>query len=332
MSKTQNLYALKVSVSNIKKHEFYEKNNLAEFLNDFYNILKRYKPASNYRDIQEDLRRNGAPQHEIDSVMPYIFKSVGKYEDDDGKTKEREFEYKFIDFECDKLTKSIKGRIHKEYDMFRNIIVEGELKAIPVENNEIIDFYYSMEDEKIIFYRKQRFGHKEIVTAIEAFLNQYVMDEFKIECILIREGLDISDLKSRIESEKDIVKLTLKYKVPNMPLRDAQAFQDQTDKAVRERMKEGNVKEIEETYRGHDGGIEGKAEIISDAIDRATSMIPEEADKYATSHQYLAVNYERSDGTKESTETSKAKTIEVEEVRIKGNRFIETAKSLLNNF
>lgn len=101
ISKMQNLYGLKVSVSNIKKHEFYEESNLESFLNELYNSLKKYKGASNYIDLQNDILRNGASKQEIEEVIPFVFKSIGKYQVDDNNIKEREFEYKFYSFKFD---------------------------------------------------------------------------------------------------------------------------------------------------------------------------------------------------------------------------------------
>ena len=117
-----------------------------------------------------------------------------------------------------------------------------------------------------------------------------------------------------------------------MPLKHSKSFSENTDKAYRDKMEEGKIKEVEETFHGYAEGLDGKSEIITDAINKATSLIPEEADDYAISNRYISVNYERSDGTKESTESNRARTITVEEESIKGTFFKETAKSLLSYF
>lgn len=329
---SKNLYGLKVSVTNIKVHEFYKENGLEDFIKRFYKTLKRYDGASNYKDHQEEIRRNGGTIEDIKKIEPYIFTSNGTYIDENGEEKEREFEYKFYDFQHDDLFMSIKGRIHKEYKMFRNIVVEGDLVAVPFENNEIIDFYYSVPEEKIVFYRKQRFGQNEIKKALEGFLNNFVQDGFVLGCEIIREGMSLEELKTKIMYDGNLKRLTLKYKVPNMPASHSEAFLRNQNKAYRESMEDANLREVEETYIGYDDGLIGSSYLIMDAFERATSMLPEEANDIAVSNRYISADLERIDGTKESTETSKAKTVIVDDSELDKSNFITTVRKFLSIF
>lgn len=325
------LYALKINISNELVHDLYEEGFIEEFQADVYKRLSKYKGVSNYEDYKSVHLEMGDNEDSYKAYQPFVYTTTGTYIDDNGNKKEREFDYKFYDFNVDNHFQSIHGKIHKEYNMFRNKFVDGELIPEPFENNELVDFYYSVPDELVIFYRKQRFGTNEITKAFQALLNEYVDQKYRLECELIREGFSIQELKEKISGHNDMKKLVLTYKVPNMALKDARDFKEKA-KSYADQMRIGNVREIKEEITGYDSGINGDSDIIQDAVKRATEMIPESFEDKATSRKYVTASITHTDGTEESTETSKAKTAKISDRDIKKGKFIEIARKLTSFF
>ncbi|MCF8010942.1 MAG: hypothetical protein K9L17_10320 [Clostridiales bacterium] len=140
---------------------------------------------------------------------------------------------------------SIVGSIIKDSVLFANNVDEksGELVKVPVDNSEIIRFYYDIYRETIVFYTTNRFGYNEFNLAFKELLNECISnaeEKYNFEVSLKREGLDITEIESELRSLGYLESLKIEIIPPNPDDEFLEDIQERGDGYL-ESLKEGNV-------------------------------------------------------------------------------------------
>lgn len=114
--------------------------------------------------------------------------------------------------------REITGRIGKESLVYVNQENnEKELVRKSVNNIEIVNFYWDMDNEIIMFHTRTRFGHKEFVDSFQHFLNEATKKGkgYKFEVSLMTDNISLENVKQNLKSLKAIKYIEISIIPPN---------------------------------------------------------------------------------------------------------------------
>ncbi|WP_432664185.1 hypothetical protein R9X47_27095 [Wukongibacter baidiensis] len=242
------------------------------------------------------------------------------------------FKFRSIDKLDDKYNNAIVGNVVKKSLLFINDIDEktNVVKKIPVENSEIIQFYFDVYREVVVFYTTNRFGRKEFNDAFKELLTASMNKEekgYNFEISLIKPNLDIADIKNELRKIGELESLKIHIIPPN-PDDELLDEISNNGEEILESMKEGNVtnKSIVFTSKSL-RGLNLNAKIINEEIGKINKIHSKLSGKKALGLGYASVEATSVDGktfTTEDTKPIKQKISEEEKTR---GLFIDVCKN-----
>jgi hypothetical protein len=199
------------------------------------------------------------------------------------------------------VIKNAPVKVRKLDERTGNIYVNAE------ENFELIQFYYDVSKEIVTFYRTQRFGYKEFVTAFEMLLNKAMEneeDDYEIEVELLREGLNIDKIKEELKKLGKIKDLKITINPPN-------PNEEQLDSALKrgeeelEEFKKANITSSSVLFETKDkDGINIDSPMVEKEIERTNYIHSKMKSEEATSKGDAKIEASNINGRSFSTEKS----------------------------
>ena len=159
---------------------------------------------------------------------------------------------------------------YKDFDREQKEIVSKK-----VQNTETSEFYYGVFREMVGYQRTQRFGYKEFLFAFEGILNsacQKANLNYSFTVDQYTEGLNINDLKSTLQSGRQIQKLKVKYQIPNPDADTLKQIRENPEKTISD-FKSANLAVKHVTYQAFsDTGLNINSEIIEQELQNIDSI------------------------------------------------------------
>lgn len=167
--------------------------------------------------------------------------------DSSGEEHIEELKYKFHAIEKfdSELDYTIVGKVIKDSTIFVSKYNEKTKQQIkvPTENSEVIDFFYDIKKEIVVFHTSNRFGYADFTNAFQELLNKSMEVEkekylFKVK--LVREGLSLDKITKQLKEIGKIEKLTIEINPPNPDDELLDSIQKDGEKYL-ENIKKGNI-------------------------------------------------------------------------------------------
>ena len=147
-----------------------------------------------------------------------------KYPSWENKEKDMEYE-KEIEFKFSSLDRFddtiIVGNIIRTSDLFVTQInpEDNYPSRVPVENSEIIQFYFDSNKEIVAFYTTQRFKYREFEKVFEHLINKCMQQKYKekyyFEVSLLSKPTNFVDFQQQLKKQKGIEELRFEIVSPN---------------------------------------------------------------------------------------------------------------------
>lgn len=201
----------------------------------------------------------------------------------------------------------IYGVIYRNSNVFvKQKDENGELKSLPVDNTEDVEFYYDVLHEYIAFVTRQKFGKNMVNDAFAGLLNECAKKEgytysFYVESY--NEGMSIEEIKSEIKSEKNIKELIITYRPANP---DEAIINTVKGAKQSELIRESNATERSIIYKAKGKmGIDGAATVIQEDLNRLAELNEDIPIEEMTKRGYAIVRSVNDKGEVKSTTDSK---------------------------
>ncbi|MBP2240330.1 hypothetical protein J2Z40_000885 [Cytobacillus eiseniae] len=226
------------------------------------------------------------------------------------------------DYKLNNITKfdddTIVGSVIKTSYLFANKLNEetGEVTKIPVENSEVIEFYFDVYKEKIAYYRTNRFGYAEFPQVFKEFLNICMSskrEEYNFEVSVLREGLNVEDIQNQLKKLGRLETLKIEIIPPNPDDELLDGIQDNGEEYI-EGIKEGNITYTSTAFESKDSrGLNIDAKLIKKELNKVNNIHPKLTDVKAIRNGYLTVEARNKSGRFFSTNKTKPITDKLEE-------------------
>lgn len=230
--------------------------------------------------------------------------------DENGEAYVYKAHYKFSSIEKlgSKFNNAIVGNVIKTFHLFVNKIDDdGKVIRIPVENNEVVRFYFDVYKETVAFHRTSWFGYVDFTEAFKQLLNASMKDceeEYNFEVSLLRKGLNIQEIKSQLKKIGVIETLRIEIIPPNPNGPLLNGISSNGEKFL-ESAKEGNVtsRSILFTSKAQTGLLLD-SEIVSDELEKVETIHSKLSDEEAVGKGYVTVEASSKNGRVYSTKDS----------------------------
>lgn len=187
---------------------------------------------------------------------------------------------------------TIVGSIIKTSDLFINKINEetGEIKKIPVENSEIIEFYFDVHNELIAFYTTNRFGYQEFNMAFENLLGICMsreVEEYTFNVVLKKYGLSVNQITEELKKIGKIESLKIEIIPPNVDDPLLNSIQDNQEESL-EDMVEGNITHTSTIFTSKaPQGLNIDSKVVKKQIHKGEEIHSELTSEKATGNGYV---------------------------------------------
>jgi len=218
------------------------------------------------------------------------------------------------DYKLNKIIKmndnTIVGNVIKTSYLFANKINEetGEVTKIPIENSEMIEFFFDVYKEVIVYYRTNRFGYTEFPEAFKEFINICMsskQEEYNFEVSVLREGLKVEDIEKELKRIGRLETLKIEIIPPNPDDELLDGIQENGEEFITG-VKEGNVTYTSTAFESKDSrGLNLDAKIIKKELNKINNIHSKLTDEKATRNGYVTVEATNKNGRFYSTNNSK---------------------------
>lgn len=275
---------------NINSHiiEIYEEKSAHEAQEARKAILKKL-----YLNIKED--------------TDYTQKELRKDENGEEFLYEAHFKFNLIEKSNDY---TITGNIIKKSYLFVNEVNEktGEIKKIPVENSEVIPFYFDVYREIVAFYTRNRFGYKVFDYAFKELLNKSMSnedEEFNFEVSIYKQGLSVDAIQSQLKQIGKLETLKIEIIPPNPDDDLLDAIQQNGEEFLND-IKRGNVTQRSTIFTSTaPAGLNIDAKIIKQELQKLDQIHSKLSSEEATKKGYATVEATNKSGRTFSTNNNK---------------------------
>ncbi|KAA0776212.1 hypothetical protein DT250_04390 [Bacillus sp. AR2-1] len=282
---------------------YFSKVNINSHIFDVYEDKDRLKEILKklYLNIEED--------------VSYIKQNLNYVEHGNTYTYDAEYKFNLIDKLNDN---TIAGTVMKTSTLFVNQVNKetGDRKKIPVENSEVIEFYFDVYKEIVTFYKTNRFGHVEFTEAFQELVNKCMSKEseqYHFEVALLREGLNVEDIQTQLKAIGKLETLKIEIIPPNPDDDLLDEIQENGEEYITD-IKEGNVTHTSTIFTSKETkGLNIDAKIIQDEFKKVSKIHSKLTDEEATMKGYVTVEATNKSGRRYSTNNNKAITDKIEE-------------------
>ncbi|ABK84490.1 MULTISPECIES: hypothetical protein [Bacillus cereus group] len=282
---------------------YFSKVNINSHIFDVYEDKKKLKEILKklYLNIKED--------------VSYVKQNLNYAENGETYIYDAEFKFNLINKLDDD---TIVGTVIKTSTLFVNQVNQetGDRKKIPVENSEVIEFYFDVYKEIVTFHRTNRFGHAEFTEAFQELVNKCMSEEseqYHFEVALLREGLNVEDIQKQLKTIGNLETLKIEIIPPNPDDDLLDEIQENGEEYITD-IKEGNVTHTSTIFTSKETrGLNIDAKIIQEEFKKISKIHSKLTDEEATMNGYVTVEAINKSGRLYSTNKNKAITDKIEE-------------------
>lgn len=267
------------------------------------------------------------------------FKNDLQYERIDTKIKDnKEIETYRATYRLDNIEKldgkygfSIIGKMYKDSYIYiqRQDKNTEALYKTPVDNTEVIFFYYDVYREMVMFNITHRFRQGEFPIAFKEILNSSVKEYgyiFDVE--LFKKSISLDDIKEELRKIGRIEQIKIDIKLPNPDSNLLKKIsEDPEEKIERFRKARLSSKSIILTSTTEEG-INIDSELVDKELQEVSSIHSQISSEDAIKNGYASVEAEGANNMRYTTKDSKSVTMDIEEF----NRNLEYFKENGNKF
>lgn len=270
-------------------------------------------------DVYEDRKK-------LDSILKELFLNIKEnitYTQKETRYDQNneEFTYEAY-FKFNLITKmndnTIVGNVIKTSNLFVNEVDEktGEIKKIPVENSELIPFYFDVFNEIVAFYTTNRFGYNVFNNAFKELLNKSMStneEEFNFEVSLLKMGLSVNELQTQLKNIGKLETLKIEIIPPNPDDELLDAIQQNGEEVLND-IKSGNVTHKSTIFTSTaPGGLNLDAKIIKQELEGMDKIHSKLSSETAIKNGYVTVDATNKKGRTFSTNDNKPTTYKLTE-------------------
>lgn len=283
------IYFSKLNVTSHMLKVYVKEKELNDILKKVFVNLKE---GTSYD--REDFRKVGEEYHLYKAN--FKFKLIQKYDDN-----------------------TIVGSIIKTSNLFINKINEdtGVIKKIPVENSEIIEFYFDVHEEIIAFYTTNRFGYQEFNMAFEQLLNTCMVNElekYTFDVVIKKNGLSVNEITKELKKIGKLESLKIEVIPPNADDDLLDSIQDDYEENLEEMIK-GNVTHRSTIFTSKaPEGLNVDSKIIKEQIHMGEKIHSKLSSEEATGNGYVKFEATSKNGRTFSTDDHSPIKFKLQEV------------------
>lgn len=205
---------------------------------------------------------------------------------------------------------TIVGNVIKTSNLFINEVDErtGDIKKIPVENSEVIPFYFDVLNEIVAFYTRNRFGYKIFNSAFKQLLNKCMSTKkvkFNCEVTPVKKGLSVNELQTQLKRIGKLEMLKIEIIPPNPDDDLLDAIQQNGEEFIND-IKSGNVTQKSTIFTSTaPGGLNIDAKIIKKELEKMDKIHSRLSGETAIKKGYVTVEATNTNGRTYSTNDNK---------------------------
>jgi len=256
-------------------------------------------------------------KEDLNSILKKVYLNIKEdttYTQTETRTNEigEEFTYeayfKFNLIEKSNTDYTIAGNVIKTSNLFVNEINEatGEITKVPVENSEVIPFYFDVYREIVAFYTTNRFGYNVFNYAFKELLNECMStedEEFNFEVSILKQGLSVNAIQSQLGQIGKLESLTIEIIPPNPDDDLLDAIQQNGEgEGYLNDIKSGNVTHRSTIFTSKaPDGLNIDAKIIKKELQKIDQIHPQLSSEEAIKYGYVTVEATNKNGRAYST-------------------------------
>ncbi|MFJ7932113.1 hypothetical protein [Peribacillus sp. NPDC096448] len=278
------LYFSKVSL-NSHIYEVYEQKL------DLKNVLKTL-----YLNIREGIE--------------YINEGLRIKEDGESFLYDASYSFNFIEKADGELVDTVIGSVIKTAKIFINDIDKktGKMTKRAIDNKEVINFYFDVYQEIVVFHTTNRFGYKEFNMAFKELLNKCMFSQdvtYNFEVGLIKQGLNVQEIKQQLRDIGKLEYLKIEVIPPNPDDELLRGIQENGEEYLGD-MQAGNVTEKSILFTSSaPEGLNINSKIINKEIEGIDNIHSKLSSNEATKMDYVSVEARNQNGRVYSTKDSR---------------------------
>ena len=209
---------------------------------------------------------------------------------------------------------------------------KNEISKKPIENDELIKFYYDIENELIIFHVTNRYGYLQFCSSFQNLLNRCMESngsELKFIVTLLRESVSVNSMREKLNKLRGINWLKVSIMPPN-PNENVLRNIRKNGKKYLSKYKEGNITGISTIFMSNSpDGVNLESEEVRKSLDVASYVDENIEEKEGISKGYTEIEAHTKSGSILSTKDCTPISYEVDEVSLSDILLFEQACSSL---
>lgn len=282
-------------------------------------IYEVYKEEISIREIMDKLFISIKEKVEVEKV-------IERQKDGDAIIETHKFTFSGINKMDNDPSEGLVGAIIKSHQIYIKQINKetGERKVFPVDNDEIIEFYFSPYDEIITFYTANKFGYLQICKAFELLINKCsqqmygkLKDNFKVS--MLTNGFSIQEIKNDLANLGPIQELSIRIIPPNPLNRTMKYLKENAENKLKNYEKSRITEEVSIFKSEYVGGLDTLADEIDHKLDSAIGIHTKIADEEMTGNGYVKVVAIVSDGQEYNTDSKQVIKVKAEDSEMIGD-------------
>ncbi|MDM5336370.1 hypothetical protein QUF84_03870 [Fictibacillus enclensis] len=241
--------------------------------------------------------------------IEYINEGLRIKEDGEKFLYDASYRFNFIEKPDGEFKDTVMGSVIKTAKIFINDIGnDGQMIKRAIDNKEIINFYFDVYKEIVVFHTTNRFGYKEFNMAFKELLNKCMSShdiKYNFEMGLIKKGLNVQEIKQQLSSIGRLEYLKIEVIPPNPDDELLKGIQENGEEYF-EGMKAGNVTEKSILFTSlAPEGLNINSEIINKELEGIDKIHSKLSSDEATKMDYVSVEAKNQNGRVFSTKDNR---------------------------
>lgn len=206
---------------------------------------------------------------------------------------------------------AVAGYLYKEAPVYLQTLDKNTktLKKHAEDNTEAITFFFDVQNEKVMYHRTKRFGHKEFNIAFEMLINECLKNDgitFRVDSLM--DSMKLDEIKTELKKLGTLQMVEIDIKAPN-PSGDLLDKITKNGEEYLEDFKSGNITERSVILKSKsEQGLNLDSDVINQELDKIGSIHSAlEADE-AIKNGYVEVSAEAKNGRTYTTKEGKPLT------------------------
>lgn len=282
-------------------------------------IYEVYKEETTIKQIMDKLFICIKDKVEVEKV-------IERQKDGDAIIETHKFSFSGINRMDNYPSEGLVGSIIKSHQIYIKQINKetGEKKVFPVDNDEVIEFYFSPYDEIVTFYTANKFGYLQICEAFELLINECsksmygdLKESFKVS--MLTNGVSIDEIKKDLKNFGPIQELSIRIIPPNPMNKTLKHLKENTEKKLKDYQESRITEEISIFKSEYVGGLDTSSEEIENKLDNAIGFHSKITSEEMTGNGYVKVVATSRTGQEYNTDAKQVVKVRAEDSEMIGD-------------